>query len=753
MKRLLVPLGLACALAACGGGGGGSAVPVANGASGPHANGQAQIRVVIPNAPGAQAAARTKPQLISAATAQLAFTIVNVDGASPAPASTPFIVTIATSTYCSSTAVGTSCSVPVPVPIAKAVVIQIATLDASGAVLDTGDVGPIDTTQSVIAQQNVTLGGVPAALVISPSSASAPLDGAPHTLTFTISAQDAAGNTIISSTPYATPITIALQGATGSALSISPTTIAAPGANGKQTVTLTYNGSPTGGLTKIVATSGSIAQTASFAPLVYSPTSFGQLDVGTPVTLTVSEAGYAGAFTASPPPFVTRSCVPSSCTPATAGGAVAITLTATGAGSGNIALADTLGSTASLALTATTVSGGGSVVGPPYPVYEYPTAAGGKNYGITVGGSGQSLWYVDAALDTIGEVLKPGACNGTVTSCPTSELAALPTIQTPPLALRTISTGSDGNLYLADPGVGTDLGSVTQATCSDTSASCSLAQQMNFGRTIATPAPFDAKLGPDGFVYATSSFSQMLPGPPPTPGPSFIYASYASGFGTSFVAPIAVAPYPSSPGYLTLDQSGTAFWFTDNGNGNIGYLPIPCGVLPCTVVEQPSNIVTFHPGAGHAPRGGPQIHPHPLGAGTAGTPFSTPLGGIVEGPDGYLYVAEPSAHRIDRLQASTWQTCSGLSCTYTPIALPDASAVPMMLAVGPDGNIWFTDANATKGEVGFIALNTCSASGCNAHEYPVPTANGIPWGIASGPDGNIWFTESGTNKIGEVKLQ
>jgi len=78
--------------------------------------------------------------------------------------------------------------------------------------------------------------------------------------------------------------------------------------------------------------------------------------------------------------------------------------------------------------------------------------------------------------------------------------------------------------------------------------------------------------------------------------------------------------------------------------------------------------------------------------------------------------------------------------------------MPMNLTVGPDGNVWFTDAT---GYVGFVSLNACaSASGCKAFEYSV---GGTPWGITAGSDGNIWFTlttaDGSGNSIGKVVLQ
>ncbi len=35
-------------------------------------------------------------------------------------------------------------------------------------------------------------------------------------------------------------------------------------------------------------------------------------------------------------------------------------------------------------------------------------------------------------------------------------------------------------------------------------------------------------------------------------------------------------------------------------------------------------------------------------------------------------------------------------------------------------------------------------------EFPIPTANSSPNDITTGPDGALWFTEAQTNKIGRV---
>jgi virginiamycin B lyase len=76
---------------------------------------------------------------------------------------------------------------------------------------------------------------------------------------------------------------------------------------------------------------------------------------------------------------------------------------------------------------------------------------------------------------------------------------------------------------------------------------------------------------------------------------------------------------------------------------------------------------------------------------------------------------------------------------YFPVP---AGGAPTVLAVGPDGALWFTDGTADK--IGRITLSG------NIREFAVPTAGAFPFGIAAGPDGALWFTERRGNKIGRI---
>jgi len=57
-------------------------------------------------------------------------------------------------------------------------------------------------------------------------------------------------------------------------------------------------------------------------------------------------------------------------------------------------------------------------------------------------------------------------------------------------------------------------------------------------------------------------------------------------------------------------------------------------------------------------------------------------------------------------------------------------------AVGPDGNIWFTETYGNQ--IGKISLTN---SKIFTYDLANDSANASSHGIVAGPDGNLWFTE------------
>lgn len=76
-------------------------------------------------------------------------------------------------------------------------------------------------------------------------------------------------------------------------------------------------------------------------------------------------------------------------------------------------------------------------------------------------------------------------------------------------------------------------------------------------------------------------------------------------------------------------------------------------------------------------------------------------------------------------------------------AVPHAQSEPMGITRAPDGSIWFTESGANR--VGRIDPTTLELT-----EFEIPTADSRPAGIAADANNVIWFTERGANKIGRI---
>jgi streptogramin lyase len=109
--------------------------------------------------------------------------------------------------------------------------------------------------------------------------------------------------------------------------------------------------------------------------------------------------------------------------------------------------------------------------------------------------------------------------------------------------------------------------------------------------------------------------------------------------------------------------------------------------------------------------------------------------GVTVGPDGNIWFTEAFASKIGWVNRS-----SGL---VTEMQLPPGRD-PRGITAGPDGNLWFAIGNTN-------AIGRMTPAGGYA-EFPVPTPNSYPFSIIVGPDGNLWFSENAGNKIGRITL-
>jgi uncharacterized repeat protein (TIGR01451 family) len=189
----------------------------------------------------------------------------------------------------------------------------------------------------------------------------------------------------------------------------------------------------------------------------------------------------------------------------------------------------------------------------------------------------------------------------------------------------------------------------------------------------------------------------------------------------------------STPLGITSGPDGD-LWFAEFSLGKIGRMT-PSGSLseydvpfdgrsvPTFITSGPDGNLWFSFGPGSIGRITPQgvITEYPVP-----TPHLTK--GITSGPDGNLWFTEGSANKIGRI------TTSG---AVTEFDLPAASGDASSITSGPDDALWYTNPGAHT-----IGRITTSGS---ITEFGVPTA---PGGLALGPDGNLWFTETG--KIGRM---
>jgi len=72
---------------------------------------------------------------------------------------------------------------------------------------------------------------------------------------------------------------------------------------------------------------------------------------------------------------------------------------------------------------------------------------------------------------------------------------------------------------------------------------------------------------------------------------------------------------------------------------------------------------------------------------------------------------------------------------------------PVGIALGADGNMWFTDDGQDQESRNLIGRITSKGT---VTEFPLPTIDSYPRAIALGADGNMWFTETGASKIGRI---
>jgi len=304
MKRWLTALIPLFALTACGAGGGiqsSSPSPVVPLASPSHGSGTVTVTISIPKR---TASAARAPRYVSPSAQSIRVDVYPVTAGviAGSPSNTLLQDLSASSPGCSGGSPNV-CAITLSAPAGiTAFGIKIyAGLGQSGAILSQLDPTAATERTIVAGTRNVTLplilGGVPATVVVSAPS-TAFTGGNAVNVPYTLVAKDGAGNIIIGSDPYETPITPTTSDP--SAITFSPATVSSP----TTPVTLQFNGTAT---TTVVSAGASIGAFAAipvsftFSPAPLTATCSGGClalpNGSSPYTVTLSEPGYTGSVT------------------------------------------------------------------------------------------------------------------------------------------------------------------------------------------------------------------------------------------------------------------------------------------------------------------------------------------------------------------------------------------------------------------------------------------------------------------------
>jgi virginiamycin B lyase len=266
------------------------------------------------------------------------------------------------------------------------------------------------------------------------------------------------------------------------------------------------------------------------------------------------------------------------------------------------------------------------------------------------------------------------------------------------------------------------------------------------------PSPFEQPwgitAGPDGAVWFTE-----IGGAPQTDTAGIGRIDPSSGTITEFAQP------GSHPYGITTGSDGN-LWFTDILSFRISRM-IPSGTVtpfPAAPQNKPLNIIAGPDGAlwftedGIVEGGSGAIGRITTSGSLSEYILPTPAGhfsgagDIAVGADGNLWftwVTWDAAETAGAASSSVGRITPSGTITEFPLSSTNGWP-PGGITSGPDGALWFT-------EVVPNAIGRLSTTG-SLTAYPVPSAAALPTDVTTGPDGNLWFSEGGWNKIGKIVL-
>jgi streptogramin lyase len=129
-----------------------------------------------------------------------------------------------------------------------------------------------------------------------------------------------------------------------------------------------------------------------------------------------------------------------------------------------------------------------------------------------------------------------------------------------------------------------------------------------------------------------------------------------------------------------------------------------------------------------------------FGTGIALASFPT---GIALGPDGNLWFTEELGDRIGRI------TPHGVVTEFSAGLTPFSFATG--ITAGPDGNLWFAENAAFSGATGATGrIGRITPAGVITEFSAGIPSGALPVSIAAGSDGNLWFTDASAPRIGRI---
>ena len=177
----------------------------------------------------------------------------------------------------------------------------------------------------------------------------------------------------------------------------------------------------------------------------------------------------------------------------------------------------------------------------------------------------------------------------------------------------------------------------------------------------------------------------------------------SSGVGTSGDGPLGTVKYQRAGGVLP-NVGG----ITGGPGGRVYFTETSAAIDPPAGPPEEVGSIGVHGGV------------------TAGIPGAPSLpGAVVADREGNLWFLEEGSEEIARM------TPAGV-ITQFPVNVPGLQDITL----GPDGNLWFTSADA---------IGSISPSGTGLRLFPVSVD---PDQITAGPDGNLWFTTASTVTTG-----